>query len=94
MKINIKHHDIVNYVLGSCSYHPLELSIDPVRYAIADGCISDTKTNEVYLQSEDYCVFMTKVRLLKTVAKNCDASQVQEFCREIEDFSPLKINLL
>lgn len=94
MKINIKHHDIVNYVLGSCNYHPLELSIDPVAYVISDTHIMDAKTNQIYTQGEEYCIFMTKVRQLKTVAKNFDTLQVQGFCREIEDFSPLEINLL
>lgn len=93
MKINIKYQDIVNYVLGSCSYHPLELAIDPVRYVIGDCCISDTKTNAIYNQNDDYCKFMTRVRVLKVAAKNFDALQVRSFCREIEEFAPLEINL-
>jgi hypothetical protein len=94
MKIRIKYQDIVNYILGSCSYHPLELVIDPMKYDIENTFIQDKKTAKVYDQTEDYCKFMTKVSILKNSAKEFDALQVQGFCREIEQFAPLEINLL
>jgi len=94
MKIRIKYQDIVNYVLGSCSYHPLELQIDPMRYEIKNNSILDTKTQIDHPQEEDYCKFIAKVEQLKLAAHDFDSLQVQGFCREIEDFSPLEINLL
>jgi hypothetical protein len=94
MKIRIKYQDIVNYVLGSCSYHPLELEIDPMRYEIKANSILDTKTQIEHPQEEDYCNFIVKVEQLKLAAHDFNSLQVQEFCREIEDFSPLEINLL
>lgn len=93
MKINIKYHDIVNYVLGFCSYHPLELVIDPLRYKIGDNYISDTTTGELFYQNDDYCKFMQKILILKVAAKNFDTLQVQGFCREIEQFAPLEVKL-
>jgi hypothetical protein len=94
MKIRIKYQDIVNYVLGSCSYHPLELEIDPMRYEIKANSILDTKAQIEHPQEEDYCNFIAKVEQLKLAAHDFNPLQVQEFCREIEDFSPLEINLL
>lgn len=94
MKINIKCHDLVNYVLGTCRYHPLELEIDPTRYEISENSILDIKTKTVFAQEEDYRLFMKKINTLKLAISDYDSSQVQAFCREIEDLSPLQINLL
>jgi uncharacterized membrane-anchored protein len=94
MKIRIKYQDIVNYVLGSCGYHPLELVIDPVKYEIENTFIRDKKTEIVYNQEEDYTKFMEKISTLKSCIKDFDALQIQCFCREIEQFAPLEINLL
>jgi hypothetical protein len=93
MKIRIKYQDIVNYVLGSCSYHPLELIIDPIRYEISGDSIRDTRTQEIYQQENDYCKFIEKMNTLKSAAKEFDSLQIQAFCREIEQFAPLEINL-
>lgn len=93
MKISLKYQDIVNYVLGSCSYHPLELEIDPTRYEIKSDGILDTKTQIIYPQEEEYGQFIAKVCKLKLAAHDFDSLQIQGFCREIEDFSPLEINL-
>jgi hypothetical protein len=93
MKINIKYHDIVNYVLGFCSYHPLELIIDPLRYKIGDDYISDSKTGYLFYQNDDYSKFMQKISTLKMAVKNFDTLQVQGFCREIEQFAPLEVRL-
>ncbi len=93
MKINIKYHDIVNYVLGFCSYHPLELVIDPLRYKIGEDYISDLKTGYLLYQNDDYSKFMQKISTLKMAVKNFDTLQVQGFCREIEQFAPLEVRL-
>jgi len=93
MKINIKYHDIVNYVLGFCSYHPLELVIDPLQYKIGDDYISNSKTGELFYQNDDYSKFMQKILILKMAAKSFDTLQVQGFCREIEQFAPLEVRL-
>ena len=93
MKIRIKYQDIVNYVLGSCGYHPLELIIDPVKYEIENDFIRDKKTSIIYHQEDDYSKFMKKILILKASAKDFDALQIQGFCREIEQFAPLEINL-
>jgi hypothetical protein len=93
MKINIKYHDIVNYVLGFCSYHPLELVIDPLQYKIGDDYISNSKTGELFYQNDDYSKFMQKILILKMAAKSFDTLQVQGFCREIEQFAPLEVKL-
>ncbi len=93
MKINIKYHDIVNYVLGTCSYHPMELVIDPIRYMIDDDLIYDRKMQKCFPQNEDYRKFMDKILILKESAKDFDTLQVQGFCREIEQFAPLEVNL-
>jgi hypothetical protein len=93
MKINIKYHDIVNYVLGSCGYHPLELAVDPVKYIIGEDCIKDKKTGKIRYQDEDYFKFMQKIRTLKDCCKDFDTLQIQSFCREIEQFAPLEVNL-
>lgn len=94
MKINIKYQDIINYVLGSCGYHPLEFEIDPMRYEIKNNSILDIKAQIDYPQEEDYCKFFAQVEKLKSAARDFDSLQVQGFCREMEDFSPLEINLL
>ena len=93
MKINIKYHDIVNYVLGFCSYHPLELVIDPLQYKIGEDYISNSKTGELFYQNDDYSKFMQKILILKMAAKSFDTLQVQGFCREIEQFAPLEVRL-
>jgi hypothetical protein len=93
MKIRIKYQDIVNYVLGTCSYHPLELIIDPMRYVVCSDHIYDIKTQTTYPQDNDYYKFIKKINVLKSAAKDFDSIQIQNFCREIEQFTPLEINL-
>mgnify|MGYP007090447608 CR=1 FL=1 len=37
--------------------------------------------------------FIEKMNTLKSAAKEFDSLQIQAFCREIEQFAPLEINL-
>ena len=71
----------------------MELVIDPMRYKIGENYISDSKTGELFYQNDDYCKFMKKISILKMAVKDFDTLQVQGFCREIEQFAPLEVNL-
>jgi hypothetical protein len=93
MKIRIKYQDIVNYILGTSSYHPLEFVVDPMRYEVGSDHIYDIKAQKKHQQNDDYCKFISKIEILKSAVKDFDSLQVQSFCREIEQFAPLEINL-
>jgi len=71
----------------------MELVIDPIRYMIDDDLIYDRKMQKCFPQNEDYRKFMDKILILKESAKDFDTLQVQGFCREIEQFAPLEVNL-
>jgi len=71
----------------------MELVIDPIRYMIDDDLIYDRKMQKCFPQNKDYRKFMDKILILKESAKDFDTLQVQGFCREIEQFAPLEVNL-
>jgi hypothetical protein len=93
MKARIKYQDIVNYVLGTTSYHPLEFVLDPMRYEIRNSNIFDKKTHQCYQQEDEFFKFNMQVAGLKNLVNEMDSLQIQTFCRELERFSPLQINL-
>jgi hypothetical protein len=83
MKYNINYQHVLDYVLGTSSYHPLEMALDPRRYEIHDDRIFDKSNNSYLPQEKDYCDFCSQVRWLKDYQSAMEKEQVFGACRII-----------
>tara|TARA_R100000995_G_C3399829_1_gene84353 strand:- start:147 stop:437 length:291 start_codon:yes stop_codon:yes gene_type:complete len=88
VNIQVKSHDIFNYVVGNSVFDPIERCIDPSRYEVFDGFVYDNKTKENITQGHEYQKFCWEVTKLKQLARKMERREIESVCEEIAEIAP------
>tara|TARA_R110001632_G_scaffold224408_3_gene356787 strand:- start:964 stop:1251 length:288 start_codon:yes stop_codon:yes gene_type:complete len=91
--ITVKKEDVLNFIVGTSGFDPIEKCIDPKRYEVYDSFIYDLKAGKAIPQNESFCDFSSRVNDLRQCNKKAPLPDAQHFADKLHKIAPKEITL-